>query len=112
MKPANFIPAPQPIIPIFFSMKLTVDILGWIASVLIVGSYLLNIKGKWTAQMKPYIWCNLIGGIFFVANTFYYGAYPSGAVNVIWVIIAVIGLFQKPRKYARRQTGNNDAGLA
>ncbi len=85
-------------------MKLTVDILGWIASVLIVGSYLLNIRGKWTAQMRPYIWCNLIGGTFFIANTFYYGAYPSGVVNVIWVIIAAAGLMQKPRKFSKAQS--------
>lgn len=92
-------------------MKLAVDILGWIASVLIVGSYLLNIRGKWTAQMKAYVWCNLIGGLFFIANTFYYGAYPSGVVNVIWVIIAVAGLLQKPRKFASHRPVHNEDGL-
>ena len=81
-------------------MKLTVDILGWIASVLIVGSYWFNIKGKWTARMKPYIWCNMIGGLFFVVNTFYYGAYPSGVVNTIWVFIAIAGLMQQRKTKA------------
>ena len=75
-------------------MALAIDILGWIASVLIVGAYWMNIKGRWQAHMPAYIWCNLVGGLFFVVNTFYHGAYPSGVVNIVWVVIAIAGLWQ------------------
>lgn len=75
-------------------MALLIDVLGWIASVLIVGAYFLNIRGRWSAQSKWYIICNLVGGAFFIINTAYHGAYPSALVNVVWVIIAMFSLLK------------------
>jgi hypothetical protein len=75
-------------------MVLLIDVLGWIASVLIVGAYFLNIRGLWSAQSKWYIICNLVGGAFFIINTAYHGAYPSALVNVVWVIIAMFSLLK------------------
>lgn len=76
-----------------------INIIGWIASVLIVGAYFLNIRGKLSSQSKWYILANLVGGLFFIVNTIYLKAYPSAMVNVIWVIIAVASLI-KPRAVA------------
>jgi hypothetical protein len=70
-------------------MNILIEIMGWIASILIVGSYALNITGKLHASSKTYVLANIIGGIFFVVNTYYHQAYPSMFVNVIWVIIAI-----------------------
>jgi len=78
-------------------MKLLIEILGWIASVLIVGAYYFNIKGKISSSSKTYVLANLFGGIFFVINTFYHHAYPSMAVNVIWVLIAITAIFKKEK---------------
>ena len=75
-------------------MAVIIDVLGWIASVLIVGAYFLNIRGRWSAQSKWYIICNLVGGAFFIINTAYHGAYPSALVNVVWVIIAMFSLLK------------------
>lgn len=82
-------------------MALLIDVLGWIASVLIVGAYFLNIRGRWSAQSKWYIICNLVGGAFFIVNTAYHGAYPSALVNVVWVIIAVFSLLKLLRTRPR-----------
>jgi hypothetical protein len=76
-------------------MGLLVEIIGWIASGLIVGAYYLNMKGKLLATSPWYIWCNLIGGLFFVINTFYHGAYPSMVVNIVWVFIAIAAFLKK-----------------
>ena len=72
-----------------------IEIMGWIASVLIVGSYALNITGKLSASSKTYVLANIIGGIFFVVNTYFHKAYPSMFVNVIWVIIAIYMISKK-----------------
>ena len=72
-----------------------IEIIGWIGSVLIVGAYFFNINGKLKSTSLTYIICNLIGGIFFTINTFAHGAYPSVAVNVIWVIIAIVAIVRK-----------------
>jgi hypothetical protein len=86
-------------------MNLFIDIIGWIASVLIVGAYLLNIRGKWSAQSLPYIWCNLIGGAFFIANTAWHKAYPSALVNLVWVVIALVTLYSIRRKQQESKKG-------
>jgi hypothetical protein len=77
------------------SLEIFIETIGWIASVLIVGSYALNLWGKIEANSKLYVWANIVGGLFFVINTYYHHAYPSTVVNFIWVIIA-IGLLLKP----------------
>ena len=81
-------------------MNMTIEILGWVASVLIVGSYALNITGKLAATSKWYVWSNIIGGLFFVINTYFHTAYPSMVVNIIWVIIAFVMIFKSKKKTA------------
>lgn len=79
-------------------MNTLVEILGWIGSVLIVGSYALNITGRLAATHKLYVLANILGGIFFVVNTYFHQAYPSMFVNIVWVIIAILMLNKKDRQ--------------
>jgi len=79
-------------------MSILIEVMGWIASVLIVGSYALNITGKLPASSKVYVLANIIGGLFFVVNTYYHQAYPSMLVNIIWVIIAIVMISKKENK--------------
>jgi len=76
-------------------MDLLIEIVGWIGSILIVGSYYLNIQGKLDSKDSKYIWANLLGGICFIINTYAHHAYPSVAVNIVWVIIALFAIFRK-----------------
>ncbi len=78
-------------------MNILIESLGWIASVLIVGSYALNITGRLQAESKWYILANIIGGFFFVINTYFHQAYPSMVVNFIWVIIAIVMIAKKKK---------------
>lgn len=78
-------------------MELAIEILGWIASVLIVGAYALNLRGTLPTTDQRYIWANIVGGCFFVVNTLAHHAYPSAFVNVVWVLIAVVSILQKRR---------------
>jgi hypothetical protein len=78
-------------------MNILVEILGWIGSILIVGSYALNITGRLAATSKLYVLSNIMGGLFFVVNTYFHQAYPSMFVNIIWVIIAIVMLSKKDK---------------
>jgi hypothetical protein len=78
-------------------MNILIECLGWIASVLIVGSYALNITGRLQAESKWYIIANIVGGFFFVINTYFHQAYPSMMVNFIWVIIAIVMIAKKKK---------------
>jgi hypothetical protein len=81
-----------------YCMNIFVELLGWVASVLIVGSYALNITGKLPAESKGYIFANIFGGLFFVINTYFHQAYPSMVVNMIWVVIAIVMIAKKKSK--------------
>ncbi|TAE41097.1 MAG: hypothetical protein EAZ70_02445 [Runella slithyformis] len=76
-------------------MHILIETLGWIGSVLIVGAYALNISGKVSHNSRAYLWANLVGSAFFVVNTLYHGAVPSAAVNVVWVGIALWGIWRQ-----------------
>jgi hypothetical protein len=76
-------------------MEVGIEIMGWVASVLIVGAYALNIKGKLASNDRRYVLANLVGGLFFIVNTAYHHAYPSAVVNVVWVLIAADSLLRK-----------------
>ncbi len=79
-------------------MEILIEALGWIASILIVGSYGLNITGRLGTDSKWYVWANIFGGLFFVINTYHHQAYPSMVVNMIWVIIAIIMIAKRKPK--------------
>jgi hypothetical protein len=78
-------------------MDVLIEIMGWIGSVLIVGSYALNITGRLEATHKLYVLANILGGLFFVVNTYFHQAYPSMFVNIVWVIIAIVMLSKKDK---------------
>ena len=78
-------------------MNTLVEILGWMGSVLIVGSYALNITGRLAATHKLYVLANILGGIFFVVNTYFHQADHSMFVNIVWVIIAIVMLNKKDK---------------
>ncbi|MEY4049218.1 MAG: hypothetical protein RL262_52 [Bacteroidota bacterium] len=84
-------------------MNILVEIMGWIGSVLIVGSYALNITGRLEATHKLYVLANILGGLFFVVNTYFHQAYPSMFVNIVWVIIAIVML---NKKYKNKEANN------
>lgn len=75
--------------------KFWVDLVGWAGSALVVGAYAFNIAGRLKASSRTYLLSNIVGSIGLVINTIYIGAYPSACVNVIWIFIALWGIFQK-----------------
>jgi len=44
---------------------------------------------------------NLGGSGFLMVNSFFYGAYPSSIVNIVWVSIAPFALINKKLRHQR-----------
>jgi len=65
-----------------------IDAIGWVGSVEVILAYGLISYHRVTAKSLMYQLLNLSGGFFLIINTYYYGAYPSAIVNVVWLIIA------------------------
>lgn len=74
--------------------SIIIEIIGYIAFVLVLGTYYLNMTHKLSSTSPVYVWGNLIGGLFFVINTYYHHAFPSMILNIVWMLIAAISLLK------------------
>ncbi len=81
-------------------IDLIIDILGWIGSILLVTAYWLNSKNLINAQTRAYQLLNIVGSLTLMINTFYYGAYPSSSVNIIWLLM---GLYHITKIFKNKQ---------
>ncbi|MEQ9287319.1 MAG: hypothetical protein RIG77_10450 [Cyclobacteriaceae bacterium] len=80
--------------------ELYVDIIGWIGSILLIAAYLLISQDRIKSQSYTYQLLNVVGSVLLIVNTIYYRAYPSSALNVIWVVIGIVyiaKISQKPQ---------------
>jgi hypothetical protein len=71
------------------------DVLGWAGAVLLLGAYALVSTRKLEGDSIVYQMLNLLGSALVMVNSFYYGAYPSVGVNVIWIGIALFAITRR-----------------
>jgi len=81
-------------------METTADLLGWMGAVLLLSAYGLLSFRKLAAQGFVYQGMNMAGSSLLAVNTGYHGAFPSTAVNVVWIFIAIAALINANRKTA------------
>lgn len=84
-------------------MELTVGIIGWMGTVLVVAAYGLLTARRLSAGGWMYQAMNLIGGLALMVNTAYYSAWPSAVLNLVWFGIGLAGLIQSRRRRAEPQ---------
>ncbi len=76
-----------------------IETLGWTGSLLVLIAYALNMNKKLAADSLTYYLLNILGSAFLIVNTAYHHAFPSMAVNIIWVFIPVVTIIRhKSRK--------------
>jgi hypothetical protein len=74
-----------------------VSIAGWSAALLILGAYSLLSFGKIQARSWVYQLMNIVGAAGFIVNCAYNNAWPSVALNVVWMLIAIYALRRNAR---------------
>jgi len=74
------------------SLNLFMEVVGWIGALLILAAYGLLSAGKLDARSPAYQWLNVVGAIGFILNSGWNGAWPSAALNVVWVGIGLVAL--------------------
>lgn len=69
-----------------------VDLLGWLGAACVLTAYGLVSSGRVHGRAPLYQLPNAVGSVLLTVNTYYYHAYPSSFVNVLWLGIAVYAL--------------------
>ena len=87
------------------TLAVLIEIVGWLAALLILAAYALLSAGRLTASDRAYQWMNVLGAIGFVLNSGWNGAVPSAALNVIWAGIGLAALW----KIATRKASSTSA---
>jgi hypothetical protein len=72
-----------------------VEIVGWIGMILVFTAYMLITMNKVDRSSLRYHGINLIGASCICINALVNTAYPSATLNILWAIIAVLGLLKK-----------------
>ena len=91
-------------------MKYLIETIGWLAALSILLAYALISAGKIEARSLTYQLLNIFGAAGFVVNSGWNGAFPSAAMNIVWMGIGIVTLLRFRRVPARRPHG--DAGNA
>jgi formate hydrogenlyase subunit 3/multisubunit Na+/H+ antiporter MnhD subunit len=84
------------------TLKTFIELCGWAAALLILGGYALLSLGRLQARSPIYQWMNIVGAVGFIINCAWSGAWPSVALNVVWL---VIGFYALRRNRRLRRTG-------
>lgn len=71
---------------------IAVNVVGWIGMALLIGAYVLVTVGRITGPSLTFQLMNLFGGGLLMVNSAYYSAWPSAALNAVWIVIGVVGL--------------------
>lgn len=79
-------------------MSLLIEMAGWAAALLILGSYVLVSAGRLSGQSAAYQWMNVGGAAGFVINSGWHGAIPSTVLNVVWCGVGLFTLWRLARR--------------
>ena len=72
-----------------------IDIVGWVGAIALLLAYTFISSRRMEGDSASYQLLNLGGSAFLMVNSFFYGAYPSSIVNIVWIIIAVFTMVRK-----------------
>lgn len=76
-----------------------INVIGWLGMMLLIGAYFLVTMSRIRPTGAVFQVMNLFGGGFLMINSAWYGAWPSAALNLVWVVIGTVGL---TRAFVRR----------
>ncbi len=75
-------------------LKFAVELIGWVSAAMMLSAYVLLNTRRVSATSRLYQWLNLLSGAGLIINSGWNGAYPSVAINVIWMFIGLYGVLR------------------
>ena len=80
------------------AVQIAVEAAGWAGATLILLAYLLLSAGKLTGRSLMYQAMNVVGAAGFIINGWWHGAWPSAALNVLWLLIGGVASWRIMKK--------------
>lgn len=71
---------------------LVYESLGWIGAISVLVPYALASTGRLSGTATSFRMLNIAGGVFLMANAWYHHAFPSVAVNALWIAIGLYAM--------------------
>lgn len=71
---------------------IAINVLGWVGAGVLVFAYWLVSTQKTIGDSTLYQLMNVLGAALVLTNSLYFGAYPSVAVNAVWIVIGAYAL--------------------
>ena len=81
------------------NMEWSIDVVGWCGALVVLLAYALVSTRRVEGDSVLFQVLNISGAALLFANTFYWGAYPSSFVNVIWIGIGGYALYRRQINY-------------
>ena len=78
-----------------------IDVVGWVGAVALLMAYTFISTRRMEGDSARYQLLNLGGSALLMVNSFFYGAYPSSIVNIVWISIAMFTMLRKRYKKQR-----------
>ncbi|MGH8199568.1 MAG: CBU_0592 family membrane protein [Steroidobacteraceae bacterium] len=69
-----------------------IEIAGWLGAAMLLVAFGLVSYGVLGARSRSYQVLNTLSGLLLAVNSSWHQAWPSAAVNIIWIAIAVSAL--------------------
>ena len=73
-------------------IQVLIDVAGWVGVVALLVAYGLVSTRRIEGDSAAYQLLNLAGAALLIVNSFYYGAFPSVGINLVWIGIAIYAL--------------------
>jgi hypothetical protein len=83
---------------------LAIDGAGWAGAAALLLAYGLVSSGRLTGRSLSFQLLNLFGALGLLANGVWHGAWPSAALNAVWLVIGTTALTRLRREAGARST--------
>jgi hypothetical protein len=77
------------------SYEIFIQIGGWLGAISVLAAYALVSTKRVEGDSTFFQALNISGSILLMINSYYFQAFPSVAVNFVWVGIAIYSLMQR-----------------
>ena len=71
---------------------LLVDAAGWIGAVALLTAYALVSGGRVGGRGPAFQALNLVGAVGLLVNGVWHGAWPSAALNAVWLVVGLLAV--------------------